>query len=211
MTTRKTPFQRIHYPWATDVVSAFDIQAMGSDIDQALVQTANMAATFSKFSSVIVRRKASVQSLTKATLTAISMDTTTPVLDNGANSPVANGAWFNSANPTRLTAPSPCIVLVTASGGINFTSVPGTAGCVQITVALNGATTAPGVQGTKYSPYSTITGQIWTSALTMWKLNAGDFLEMKMFWTGTPAGPLNTDANLPPTLSLMMVGLPVVP
>lgn len=210
MTARKTPFQRIRYPWATDVVSVSDVQAMGSDIDQALVQTANMAATFSKFSSVIVRRKASVQSLTKGTLTAISMDTTA-VLDNGANSPVANGAWFNSANPTRLTAPSACVVLASAMGGINFTSVPGTAGCVQITVALNGATGAPGVQGTKYSPYSTITGQIWTSALTLWKLNAGDFLELKMFWTGTPAGPLNTDTTLPPTLSLMMVGLPVVP
>jgi hypothetical protein len=31
-----------------------------------------------------------------------------------------------------------------------------------------------------------------------------------MFWTGTPAGPFNTDTVSPPTLSLMMVALPAV-
>lgn len=208
MTERKTPFQRIRYPWTSDVVNAADVQSMASDIDQALVQTASLGANFSRFSSVVVKRS-TAQSITKGTLTAISMDTV--ILDNGTGSPLANGPWFAAGSPTRLTAPSPCIVLATASGGINFTSNPGTAGCLQITVALNGATGAPGVQGTKYSPYSTITGQIWASGLTLWKLNTGDFLEFKVFWTGTPAGPLNTDTAIPPTLSLMMVGLPAVP
>jgi hypothetical protein len=45
----------------------------------------------------------------------------------------------------------------------------------------------------------------------MWKLVAGDFLELKMYWTGTPAGPFNTDTVVPPVLSLMMVALPSVP
>lgn len=209
MTMRKTPFARLRYPFTSDVVNAADVQSMASDIDQALEQTATLAANFSRFSSVVVQRKNTVQSLTKATLTAISMDTV--VADNGTGSPLANGAWFAAGSPTRLTAPTACVVLAAASGGVNFTSVPGTAGCLQLTVALNGASSAPGVQGTKYSPYSSITGQIWASALTMWKLNAGDFLEFKMFWTGTPAGPLNTDTVIPPTLSLMMVGLPAVP
>lgn len=208
MTARKTPFQRIHYPWTSDVVAVTDMQTMASDIDQALVQTAILAANFSRFSSVVVKR-AAAQSLVKNTFTAISMDTV--IADNGLNSPLANGAWFAAGTPTRLTAPSACVVLATASGGVNYTSVPGTAGCVHAAVALNGATGAVGAQGSKYSPYSTITGQIWTSALTMWKLNAGDFLEMKMLWTGTPAGPLSTDTVIPPTLSLMMVGLPIVP
>lgn len=181
---------------------------MASDIDQAMVTTANMAANFSKISSVVAYR-AAAQSITKATLTAITFDTVP--LNNGVSSPLANGSWYNASNPTRLTAPSPCIVLASGFGGINLGSALGTAGCVQVTVALNGASTPPGVQGSKWSPTSAITGQQWTSALTMWKMAAADYLELKMYWTGTPAGPFNTDTVIPPSLSLMMVALPTVP
>lgn len=208
MVMRKTPFMRIKYPWTDDVVSAADVQAMAQDIDSALVQTQTLASNFSKLASVSVRR-AAAQSLTKNTLTAITMDTV--LGNNGANSPLANGAWFSAAAPTRLTAPTACVVLACAYGGINFTTAAGTPAALQITIALNGATGGTGVQGSKYSPVSTVTGQQWGSALSMWKLAAGDFLEMKMFWVGTPAGPFNTDTVVPPTLSLMMVGLPTVP
>lgn len=208
MTMRKTPFLRLRYPWTSDVVNVADVDSMASDIDQALVQTAGLAANFSRFSSVVVRRNA-VQSITKGTLTAVTMDTV--VLDNGTDSPLADGAWFAAGTPTRLTAPSPCVVLASATAGIVFGTALGTSGCIQATVALNGATTQPGVQGTKYSPISSATGQQWVSALSMWKLAAGDFLELKLFWTGTPVGPVNTDTVFPPTLSLMMVALPTVP
>ncbi len=209
MTMRKTPYLRLRYPWASDVVSAADVQVMASDIDQALVSTASMSASFSRFASVVVRRTA-VQSIAKGTLTAASFDTV--LSDNGANSPLANGAWFSNANPTRLTAPTACVVLALGSGGINLGSALGVNGAVQVTVALNGAGTAPGVQGSKWDPQSAATGTQVTgaTAITMWKLAVGDFLELKMFWTGTPAGPFNTDVGLPPTLSLMMVALPSV-
>lgn len=203
---RKTPYQRIRYPWTSDVVSAADVQSMASDIDQALVTTAKQASDFSRFASVVVRRTAA-QSLTKATLTAISFDSVS--LNNGANSPFANANWFSNATPTRLTAPTPCIVLASAHGGINAGSALGANGAVQVTVGLNGALTW--VQGSKGNPISTAAGQHWASALTMWKLNTGDYLELKMFWTGTPAGPFNTDTVIPPMLSLMMVGLQSVP
>lgn len=208
MTMRKTPNLRLRYPWTSDVVNVADVQAMAADIDQALVQTATLASTFSTFSSVVVKRNA-VQSITKATLTAITFDTVS--LNNGANSPLTNGAWYSSGAPTRLTAPTPCVVLATATGGMNFSTALGTSGCLQVTVALNGASVAPGTQGNKWAPISSATGQQWTSALSMWKLAAGDFLELKMYWTGTPAGPFNTDAAFPPSLSLMMVALPSVP
>lgn len=208
MTMRKTPYLRLRYPWTSDVVSAADVQSMASDIDQALVNTASMAANFSRLSSVVVQRSAA-QSITKSTLTAISFNASA-ALDNGPDSPLANAAWFSSGQPTRLTAPVPCVVLASAAAGMNFTTALGTSGALQVTIALNGATAQPGVQGTKYSPTSAVTGQQWASALSMWKLNAGDFLELKLFWTGTPAGPFNTDTVQPPTLSLMMVGLPSV-
>lgn len=208
MTMRKTPYQRIRYPWASDTVSAADVQSMGADVDQALVQTLNMAGNFSKMASVLVQRVAA-QSITKSTLTAISFDTVQR--DSGANSPFANGAWYNASNPTRLTAPSPCVVLASGFGGINFTAAAGSGNCVQITVALNGATSAPGVQGSKWGATSTATGTQANSALTMWKLATGDYLELKMYWTGTPAGPLNTDTSFPATLALLMVALPSVP
>lgn len=207
MTMRKTPNLRLRYPWTDDVVSATDVQSMAQDIDQALVATATLGANFSRFASVAVTRNA-VQSLTKATLTAITFDTV--ALNNGANSPLANGSWYNAANPTRLTAPVPCVVLAAGFGGINIGTGLGTSGAIQVTVALNGATGGTGVQGEKWAPGSTTTGQQWTSALTMWKLVAGDFLELKMFWTGTPAGPFNTDNVIPPSLSLAMVALPSV-
>lgn len=205
---RKTPYLRLRYPWTSDVVNAADVQSMASDVDQALVSTANLGATFSRLSSVVVQRT-TAQSIAKSTLAAITFDATA-ALDNGSDSPLANGAWFSSAAPTRLTAPVPCVVLASAMVGMNFASALGTSGVLQVTVALNGAAGAPGVQGSKYSPTSAVVGQQWVSALSMWKLNAGDFLELKVFWSGTPAGPFNTDTAQPPTLSLMMVGLPSV-
>lgn len=208
MTMRKTPYARLRYPWTSDVVAAPDVQSMAQDIDQALVTTATMAANFSRFASAAVQRVAA-QSITKGTLTTISFDTV--VVNNGVNSPLANGAWFSNAAPTRLTAPVSCVVLASAFAGLNLGSALGTNGALQLTITLNGAIAAPGTQGTKWSPTSAVTGQQWASALSMWKLAAGDFIELKMFWTGTPAGPFNTDTVLPPLFSLMMVGLTSVP
>lgn len=208
MTMRKTPYLRLRYPWTTDVVDRGDIQIMAQDIDQALAQTQTMAANFSKFASVTVTRNAT-QSVAKNTLTTVTFDTV--VLNNGANSPLANGVWWAAGAPTRLTAPVACVVLASALNGFNFGSSLGVSGVQQTTVALNGATGGTGVQGSKFSPISAASGQSWASALTMWKLNAGDFLELKVFWNGTPAGPFSTDNVIPPTLSLMMVALPTVP
>jgi hypothetical protein len=208
MTMRKTPYARLRYPWTSDVVSAADVQSMAQDIDQALVTTAKMSTDFSRLASVAVQRSAA-QSLTKATLTAITFDTV--LVNNGANSPLANGSWYSAGAPTRLTAPAACVVLACAAGGINIGSALGANGVIQITPALNGAVGAPGVQGTKWAPISTVTGQQWASAISMWKMAAGDYLELKMYWTGTPAGPFNTDTVIPPLLSLMMVALPTVP
>lgn len=208
MTMRKTPYARIRYPWTSDVVNAADVQAMAADIDAALVQTATLAANFSQFSSVAVKRNAA-QSIAKATFTAISFDSVQ--LDNGTDSPLANGAWFAAGSPTRLTAPTACIVVAPGFAGINFGTALGTSGILQVAVTLNGAVGSPGVQGNKWAPISSATGQQWTSAMTMWKLVAGDYLELKVYWTGTPAGPFSTDTVIPPQLCLMMIGLPTVP
>jgi len=207
MTMRQTPFERIRYPWSGDVVSAADVQSMGADIDQQLVQASNLGADFSKYATVQARR-AAAQSLTKGTLTTISFDT---VVENSANSPLSNGAWWNSGSPTRLTAPTACVVLAVGMGGVNASAAWGSPAALQVTVAKNGASALPNVQGTKYSPTSTTTGQQWASVMSMWSLVAGDYLELKMFWTGTPAGPFNTDTAVPPFLYLMMVALPSVP
>ena len=205
MVMRKTPYERIRYPWASDVVSAADVQSMANDVDQALVTTASLASDFSRFASVTAYR-AAVQSIAKASLTTITFDTVP--LNNGANSPLANSPWWSNANPTRLTAPVACMVIASAIGGINAGSALGANGCVQVTVGLNGTTAWQ--QGSKLNPISSVAGQHWASALTGWKLNAGDYLELKMFWTGTPAGPFNTDNVVPPMLSLMMMSLPSV-
>ena len=209
MTMRKTPFMRLRYPWATDVVNVADVQSMASDIDQALINTAGQAADFTRMSSVVVQRVAA-QSLTKATLTTITFDTL--VLDNGTDSPKANGAWWSSTtNPSRLTAPSPCVVLASAMGAVTSGSAYGASAAVQTTVTKNGASSGNDLQGSKYGPLSTDSGFAGTSALTMWKLNAGDYLELKLFWTGAIAGPINTNTGTTvPTLALMMVALPSV-
>lgn len=205
---RKTPNLRLRYPWATDVVDAVDVQTMAQDVDQALVQTQQQAANFSRFASVAAFRS-TAQSIVKGTLSTITFDTLP--LNNGANSPLSNGSWWNPANPTRLTAPTPCVVLACGAAGLNFGGALSSTNCFQVTIAINGATTRPGVQGGKYSLTSTSSGQQWYSVVSMWKLNAGDYLELKLFWTGTPAGPYNTDTVQPPTLSIAMVGLPTVP
>jgi hypothetical protein len=208
MVMRHTPFQRIRYPWTSDVVNAADVQAMGADIDQALVQTATLASNFTRLSSVFVKR-AAAQSITKATLTTITWDTV--VFDNGTDSPLANGAWYNAATPTRLTAPVSCVVLAAASAGVNQGAAWGSPAALQVTVALNGATGNPGVQGTKYCPPNTMSGQTPAATLTMWKLAAADYLELKLFWNGAPAGPINTDTTFVPQMALMMIALPSVP
>lgn len=208
MVMRKTPNLRLRYPWTDDVVSAADVQSMANDIDAGLVQSAKLASDFSRFASVVVSRS-TTQSLVKGAFTAITFDTVG--LNNGANSPLANGAWFNIAAPTRLTAPTACIVLASAFAGINIGSALGVNGFIEVATALNGASSQPGFQGGKFSPVSTVTGQQWTGSTSMWRLVAGDFLELKMAWSGTPAGPFNTDAGIPPSLSLMMIALPTVP
>jgi hypothetical protein len=207
MAVRRTPFQRIRYPWTADTVSVSDIQSMASDIDQSLVQTAALANNFVRFSSVIVRRTAT-QSIAKGSLTAISFDTV--VADNGTDSPLANGPWYAAANPTRLTAPAPCVVLAVATAGVNQVASWGSSAALQATIALNGASGVPGVQGSKYNPPSTMSGQTPAAVTSMWRLVAGDYLELKLFWTGAPAGPINTDATFWPQLSLMVVALPSV-
>jgi len=204
MVMRKTPFERIDYPWASDTVSVADVQSMGNDIDAALVGTSKLASDFSLFASVVARRNAA-QSLTKATLTAITFDSVTH--NNGANSPLANGAWWAAGAPTRLTAPVACLVFASAAAGVNLGSALGASGVIEVTVRLNGSQR----QGSKWNPPSAVTGQQWASALTFWKLNAGDFIELMMFWNGTPAGPFNTDTVIPPMLSLSMVALQSVP
>lgn len=204
---RKTPYLRLRYPWTSDVVNVADVQSMAQDVDAALVQTATLASNFSRFSSVSVQR-AATQSITKATLTAISFDTL--VLDNGTDSPLANGGWWKAASPTRLTAPSPCVVFASGLVTLQVGTALGTAGTVQAAITLNGASSGNNMQGSKFGPISTDSGYESSSALSMWKLVAGDFLELKVLWTGTPAGPINTDAGSP-VLSLMMVVLPAVP
>jgi hypothetical protein len=175
MVMRKTPYERIRYPWTSDVVTAADVQAMASDIDQGLVETAALGFDFSHLSSVSVSR-AAAQSITKAT----------------------------------LTAPSACVVLASAVGGINATTALGTSGAIQTTITLNGVTTGNNMQGAKFGPLSTDTGTLMPSALAMWSLAAGDYLELKTYWTGTPAGPFSTSTFSPPTMSLMMVGVPAL-
>jgi hypothetical protein len=122
---------------------------------------------------------------------------------------LANANWWAAGQPTRLTAPVGCIVLVSATSGYNIGSAFGVNGAIQTTVGLNGG--AAWLQGKKFNPLSTYTGQVWASAMSMWKLNAGDYLELKTFWTGTPAGPINTDTGSPPIISLAMIGLTSVP
>lgn len=198
---RRTPYERIRYPWSPDVVAVGDVQSMINDIDQALVTTQKLSTDYSLMGSVIAKRNAAL-SLTKATLTTVSFDSVT--LNNGSDSPLANGNWWAAGNPTRLTAPVPCVVLASGFGGVNLGSALGTSGVIQVTVGLNGGSN---VQGSKFSPISTVTGQVWGSALTMWSLNTGDYIELKLYWTGTPAGPFNTDTVIPPQLSLSMLAL----
>lgn len=201
---RKTPYERIRYPWTSDTVNAADVQTMAADIDQTLVNTAALVTNFSRMSSVVVQR-AATQSIVKGTLTAITFDTVT--LDNGTDSALANGAWFKAATPTRLTAPGPCVVLACGVVGLNFGTALGVNGCTQTSITLNGAGSGTGMQGSKWNPTSTDTGFQSSSAITMWNLQQGDFLELKAFWTGTPAGPFLTDTFWQPILSIMMVGL----
>lgn len=203
---RKTPFERIRYPFASDVVNVGDVQSMAQDIDMALVQTAGLASNFSRFATATVQR-AAAQSITKATLTAITFDTVR--VDNGGNSALANGAWYNAAAPTRLTAPVPCVVLASGFGSIQLGSSLGSSGVFEVAISRNGGGTDP--QGNKYGPISTDTGFQSVSALSLWKLAAGDYLELKLYWTGSPAGPFSTDTTNLPTLSVMMVALPTVP
>jgi hypothetical protein len=203
---QRTPYEKLRYPSAADTVRVADVQSLANDIDSGLVGTAKLASEYSRFASVTLTRNAA-QSITKATLTAISFDTMK--INNGANSPLANAPWWAAGSPTRLTAPVPCVAMVAATSGFLFGSALGANGIIQTTVGLNGGTAW--VQGSKFNPIAAATGQFYTSGLSMWKLNAGDFLELKVFWSGTPAGPFNTDVGAPPALSLMMVALQQVP
>lgn len=203
---RKTPYMRLRYPFGSDVVNPVDVQTTAADMDQAMVGVANLQFEFPRLASVYAARNNSVLSVAKATVVTIPFDTL--IRDTGTGSPASNGAWYSNANPSRMTAPVPCVVLAVGSLELILGSALGANGAIEAIIALNGATTYPGIQETKWNPSSADTGNQTVQLMSMWKLNAGDFLELKVRWTGTPAGPLNVN-NLGNTfMQIIMVALP---
>lgn len=207
MVSRVTPFRRLRYPFNTNVVDPVDIQKLATDIDGALNTDDKLRTDAFRRSGATVARTGSNASFTKNTLTTVTWDSGNP--NNGANGGFGTAAWWSSTtNPSRLTAPTACLVYAAAYVQLDATAgAMGTNGYFELMIAKNGATAQPQIQAHKYpaAPGSS-TSAIEASVESLWSLAAGDYLEAKGIWNGTPAGPL---LSVPfPSMDVWMIAVP---
>lgn len=180
--TGLTPWERIRYPQAGEVISATAEQATATDMDVVLESAVPLyqqavGRTVGIFS-------AGSPSITKATLTTVSFTSGT-------------APFWVVGSPTRITPTIPGIYLIQASVGLNYTS---TSNMFRIMIARNGGTAAPDVQIQTTPQWDTNATIIVANMVSMWKFATGDFYELKVFWNGTPAGPQTLDT---PRVSLI--------
>lgn len=202
---RQTPYRGIRYPFTGDVVDPVAIQTEAQDIDQALVNDDQLRAEAFRRNSVNVFTSAQT-SLAKGVASAISWANVSGG-QNGANGIPGYANWWAAGSPTRFTAPGACLVYATASLQLNATAAMGAGGYFEVFFAKNGAGATPNIQLNKAQPLNN-TG-IWTVSCvveSMWVMAAGDYLEVKAQWSGTPAGPLLTS-----TLNYAAVQVVAVP
>lgn len=206
MTARLTPYRGLRYPFTSDVVSTADVANLAADIDMAIAADDLLRGNAFRLSGARVLLS-SGPSITKNTLTVITWNNST--FNNGANGGFGTSNWWSSStNPSRLTAPTACLVYATAKANLLMTTNLGTNGYFEIDITKNGSTVAPNIQQQKFQPNQTGsgTGEIETSIETVWSLAAGDYLETRVIWNGTPAGPFSLEAG--PVMTVQMVAVP---
>lgn len=188
---RQTPYRGIRYPISGEVVDPAAIQTLAQDVDQALVDDDQLRAEAFRRSSVNVYTT-STTSLAKGVASAISWANTNGS-QNGANGIPGYANWWSAGSPTRLTAPGACLVYAVGTVQLNAGSSLGSGGYFELFFGKNGSGATPNIQLNKTQPLNN-TG-IWTISCTvqsLWVMAAGDYLELKAQWSGTPAGPFST-------------------
>lgn len=207
MSARLTPYRQFRYPFTSDTIDAVSIQTLAEDIDQALVDDDKLRTDAFRLSSAQVAQSGT-PSITKATITAITWNGTTGP-NNGANGAFGTSAWWSSTtNPSRLTAPASCLVYATAAATFDPGASLGANGFFELMITKNGATLQPNIQTAKYQcPIpSPGLGQVPAVIESLWSLVAGDYLEAKVLWSGTPAGPLPLAAFA--NMGVVMIAVP---
>lgn len=186
---RQTPYRGIRYPYASDVVDPVALQTEAQDIDQALVNDDQLRTEAFRRSSASVYLSGT-PSLTKATITTISWTGLAPGSQNGANGIPGYANWWSSGSPTRFTAPGACLAYATANVALAATSALGATGFFEVFFGKNGSTSRPNIQSNKTQPLNnTSAWQVSCVTESLWSLVAGDYLEVKVRWSGSPAGP----------------------
>lgn len=204
MTIRVTPYRRLRYPCVDSVVDVNDLAKMVNDIDAALLSDDKARTDALRMPGASVYTF-STTSLTKNINTTLSFDTVN--YNNGASGGFGTANWWAaSPSPTRMTAPYACLVLAYGYAPLNITSSLGTNGFYTLGIYKNGSVVAPNFVTNKIQGPAAGTGLARNSVFGMMALNAGDYLELRALWNGTPAGPMSTD--IPSSFGVQMLGVP---
>lgn len=179
-----TPYRKIPYPLAGEVISDATIKSMANTMTSALLttqQTAVFSQSKSSISGVVGANVA------KATDTYPSLAVN---WDTGKSGP-GGAAFWSSANPTRLTAPVAGLYVYGADASCSFTAGCSVAQWVKALVRKGGATVVgqdmQACRGGTY-PIAAIKGAVF--------LTAGQYVEFGVRWSGTEAGPLSCTVNV---------------
>lgn len=197
-----TPYKNIRVPVTGNVVDAADWQTTATDINTVLTASKTLHDVAVRRSSVSAFN--SGQSIVKNTQTVISYAVGVGGgigWDTGLLGPGAAAYWSN-ANPTRLTAPATGLYLATLYLGVPFGTLS-TTNILQPTIGKNGSFAAPNLVTDKQAG-TAVRAPDKVTTCVLYAMTAGDYLEGRVYWNGTPAGPLALSA----TFQLAQVALP---
>lgn len=183
-----TPYRQIPYPLIGETISDAAILSMASRMD-AVLTTARQNSLFARSRSSLAAAWSAV-SVAKGTATYPSISLANG-WDTGASGPGATAFWA-SGNPSRITAPTTGFYLIAGEMSVSFSdAISATPQYVRGLIRKQGTTVVGWDQQRAVgSSYPDIVVK------NLVQLNAGQYVEVGVQWSGSEAGPLNTFANV---------------
>lgn len=194
-----TPFRNYRVPSSPNVTDVAEVAAMAGDIDTDMLALNTMRRAATRRSGATVSVAGSTQNIVKNTNTVVTYASPAagPVFDNGAGGGVGAAAYWSSGQPTRLTVPAGAGGLYMARFWISLNGWSGAGTNTQrVFMGRNGSFAAPDLwQANEFANNATYNLPQGVAVQSLVLLSAGDYMESRVYWNGTPAGPFQPFAG----------------
>lgn len=188
-----TPFRAYRVPSSPNVVDAAEVAAMAADINADMITINGLRLAATRRSGANLSVAGSTQNIVKNTQTVVTYAAPAagPSFDNGATGGIGASAYWASGTPTRLTVPAGAGGLYLARFWISLNGWAGAGTNTQrVSMGRNGSFAVPDLwQANMFANNATFNLPQGVSVESLVLLNAGDYMESRVYWNGTPAGP----------------------